>query len=506
MSFDRLPDELVVRVFRCLLDEKENYARLRETCRRFCFIIDHELLTAADHVHFPRLALSYCHGCDSIWRAANLDLVQCKHLFFSKPLRLCCLDSIKHLKHKLQQITELTFDGYNSFSGVLNVFLDTLTSVGRVSILRFYYPQNAMFDEPEPLPAARSLAYLRLDLSVRSNLQPSPLNVPARHLSISGTRIRERRSWLRSYLERHGSFVETVACNLDRYNESNKRNLRSLLERFDFDVTLVGGDETERYYDGDSRRPYGEPQRPSLCMLATKRGGRAQEDACKATEVAHRRHTQAEHGGQSPFDRLPDELVVRIVRCLLDEPNCRHLKQLRATCKRFCSLINHKLFSIDEPQLPTVGRNIDHLCVNCYNLWRLTKFKHVKCRHFVMKLPIGKCCLETVEQLKASLKTIVTLTILRKFGYYKIHLATFPSEDDLAWVLYLLSSVEFLYIDDKALALLEKEHRLAWEYRRSIMCFGRPVRVWLVKDIIGHLIQSQYSPCNQAGSILWSRL
>jgi hypothetical protein len=477
MSFDRLPDELVVRVFRCLLDEKENYARLRRTCRRFCFIINHKLLTLADRDLFPRLYPHWCcRICDAIWRAANLDLVQCKHLFIREAPRNCCLDSIKHLKHKLKQITELTLAEYLSGSGWLNVFLDTLTSVSRVSILDFYDPRyGPMPRRPEPLPAARRLASLSLNLSWRSNLEPSLLNVPARHLSINCLRGNRRgHSWLRNYLERHGSFVETVACKICCCYSHNKICLRSILERFDFDVTLVDGDKTQPILPIlDGHRCH----KLAWCMLATKRDGRAQGDACKATEVTHRRHTQAEHGGQSPFDKLPDELVVRIVRCLLDGPNCRHLKQLRATCKRFCSLINHKLLPIDEPQLPTVGRNVWGICVICYDLWRLTKFKHVKCRHFVMEIPIKKCCLETVEWRAANLETIVELTLHRASCFVTACL----SAADLNTVLGSLSSVGRLNIDEEA--MLTTKDRLVWKNRGRIMCGGRQVRVSFVKKI-----------------------
>jgi hypothetical protein len=480
MSFDRLPDELVVRVFRCLLDERENYAQLRRTCRRFCFIINHQLVTAADDVQFPRLALRYCRVCEPIWRAANLDLVQCKHLFISEPASDCCLDSIKHLRHKLQQqqITELSFARYISGSGALNVFLDTLTSVGRLNILTFdSHCFRPLPDRPEPLPAAPPLAHLRLDLVERSNLQPSLLNVAARHLSIdSFNGDRRSHCWLQSYLERHGSFVETVACKLYCCYDHSKMRLCSMLERFDYNVCVVGGDHQtfQGFYDKLHGRAW-------CCdMLATKRDGRARGDACQATEVSQRHTLAGQSPAPAPFDRLPDELVVRIVRCFLDEPNGGHLKQLRATCKRFCSLINHKLLAIDEPQLPTVGRYVDDLCANCYDLWRLTKFKHVKCRHFVMRLPIMKCCLATVEQRAASLQTIVELTLLDEQLRYDPDSSACLSADDLNSVLGSLSSVRRLNIDEETTLTTTGD----WKNRGRIsMSGGRQVRVLFVKNI-----------------------
>jgi hypothetical protein len=71
MSFERLPDELVVRAFRYLLDERENYVQLRLTCRRFCFITNHKLPTAVDDAQLPRLARRYCRVCEATWRAAK---------------------------------------------------------------------------------------------------------------------------------------------------------------------------------------------------------------------------------------------------------------------------------------------------------------------------------------------------------------------------------------------------------------------------------------------------
>jgi hypothetical protein len=43
--FDSLPDELISKIFGYMIGERENLTSLRLTCKRFCMIINRNLLT-----------------------------------------------------------------------------------------------------------------------------------------------------------------------------------------------------------------------------------------------------------------------------------------------------------------------------------------------------------------------------------------------------------------------------------------------------------------------------
>jgi hypothetical protein len=109
------------------------------------------------------------------------------------------------------------------------------------------------------------------------------------------------------------------------------------------------------------------------------------------------------------FDDLPDELLVRIFRRLLDDR--KTLSSLRETCKRFLRIINYQLLKVSDQAIHKSTWTNGGSCVQCLRIFAVSNFKFVKLNHFVIDLPLGRCCLETFETVKSNLKTVTELTL-----------------------------------------------------------------------------------------------
>lgn len=116
-----------MRIFRHLLDDEDILDNLRETCKRFNYIINYKLLTIDDD-QFPVLEprqldadgdrmyafsednLTYCLNCREIETKARYKFRKYKCLILSI-LEPCCINTVTNESEGLQTITELILRG-----------------------------------------------------------------------------------------------------------------------------------------------------------------------------------------------------------------------------------------------------------------------------------------------------------------------------------------------------------------------------------------------------------
>jgi hypothetical protein len=107
------------------------------------------------------------------------------------------------------------------------------------------------------------------------------------------------------------------------------------------------------------------------------------------------------------FD-LSDETLARIFSFVIDDR--RTWSSLRWTCKRFCQVINQKV--LIHPDCPSYELK-EQNCAQCFKIFTITLFKHVKFNRFYMELPLHRCCLNMAETLKQHLETIRELILIK---------------------------------------------------------------------------------------------
>lgn len=224
MSFDRLPDKLLVKIFRYLLDDEDIFDKLRETCKLFNRIVNDELLTIDDK-QFPVLEpwqwdrnASYiedyddCGDCHEIETKARYKFRKYKRLSMFG-VDSCCFKTVMNESEGLQSITELNIcgsqDRANAF--LINAIMRKLPNIRRLS---FYVRELTNKKQPRPVDVvSRTMVCVEIDGIFDEHLFEYVLeNLPAKRLKIT---IRKKSvaswqlSWIERYLTRHKDIVES---------------------------------------------------------------------------------------------------------------------------------------------------------------------------------------------------------------------------------------------------------------------------------------------------------
>ena len=262
MSLDQLPLELVVKIFRYLLDDWKNIERLRRTCRRFNDIVNNHLITIHDE-QLPEIRPGPLHGkCHHGYTSA----VGCLHCFIGslegnrvcstcrgiktgaknkmivfRELKLdyfhvCCPRTISEEATTMGKITELYISYHLGEVNLLSHVLSKLPNVRRLSWKLRGPSEHDIFDTystSTETPTRRTLTSLKLDGTFSRSQYDYVLEfLPAEKLEIV-IRVNYARfwdkSWLESYVAKHKSTLKQCTLLLERDRGQNNRQFNQRL-------------------------------------------------------------------------------------------------------------------------------------------------------------------------------------------------------------------------------------------------------------------------------------
>jgi hypothetical protein len=213
--FDKLPDELIVKIFGYLMKQKEDMSSLRQTCKRFCRIINGNLVTQPDSVEYGWDWGEFCAQCVKIFAVSNLKFAKCNTLFMDVPLEGCCFNTLKTLKSKLNTITGLVLCGSIGLNTLCSL-LATLETVHRLQLS--YWSEGAVGSTQIARLLDRTLSYLEIDGFFSTELS-GLLNFPSRDIRVRYLTNRNV-SWVKRYLSRHQRILNHAEVTTDARNSS----------------------------------------------------------------------------------------------------------------------------------------------------------------------------------------------------------------------------------------------------------------------------------------------
>jgi hypothetical protein len=235
--FDKLPDKLVIKIFGFLMREKEDMSSLLQTCKRFCRIIDSNLLTQPDSVEYgwdwdenPP-----CNLCVRIFAVSNFKFAKRNTIFINSPLKRCCFNTFKALESNFSTITSLVSSEVIDFA-TLSRLLAILGNVHRLRLVCF--KEGAVHSIQTAKLFDRTLSYLEIDgqsLPERSAL----LNFPARDI-----RVRDLNhynvSWFINYLFGYKQIIDHARVNIfgERESSSFIEELSGTMKSLGFSVKI----------------------------------------------------------------------------------------------------------------------------------------------------------------------------------------------------------------------------------------------------------------------------
>jgi hypothetical protein len=236
--FDRLPDELIIKIFEYLITEKGDMSSLLQTCRRFCRIINSNLLKHPDSVEYgwnwdENLP---CDQCVRIFVVSNFKFPKCNTIFITLPLDRCCFNTLKTLKSKLNTITGLVLRGVIDLRPVSRL-LAILEGVNRLRLCHF--AELLVDNIPTGMRFYRTLFYLEIDvryLKKRSAL----LYFPSRDIRVRNLNHYNIGSF-KKYLFRYNRIINHVEVNIigDRGNFSTSiAELSEAMKSLGFSVEI----------------------------------------------------------------------------------------------------------------------------------------------------------------------------------------------------------------------------------------------------------------------------
>jgi hypothetical protein len=274
MSLQQLPDELLFKIFRHLLNEPEIFASLRVTCKRFLTIINKQLLTVWDQQFpspvcytedglniksggggggesspssacgkFMRIkSKRTCNNCEYVLRVINSRHVVYRHLRLGCTIRDCCVTTIVGNRRDLETIVEFSLMRGQVSPGALDTILRSLENICRLNVLsagmRSYRISSA--ERTRFFTTSRKLVNVGLDAIVAHSSYVGELvlsNFPATQLFIDNSEpdYRPFERWLKRYLQRHHESVRV--CRLDLvYYFADEYKLREILAEFDYEI------------------------------------------------------------------------------------------------------------------------------------------------------------------------------------------------------------------------------------------------------------------------------
>jgi hypothetical protein len=200
--FDKLPDDLIIKIFGYSIKNETDISRLRQTCKRFCRIVNGNLLTQPDAVPYGPDWDGTCVQCVKIFAIANFKFAKCNTIFMIQPLERCCYNTLRTLKSKLNTITGLVLWGSIDLT-LLSRLLASLKNVHRLRL--FCWAERSVDSARTARQLDRTLSRLEVDghyLTERSAL----FNFPSEHICVrysSECNV----GWIMKYLHRHQKIV-----------------------------------------------------------------------------------------------------------------------------------------------------------------------------------------------------------------------------------------------------------------------------------------------------------
>lgn len=240
MSADMLPDEILIKIFRYLLDNQKNFHSLRQTSRRFNYIVNYKLLNIQDE-QFPVLCpyvdqdyckYDYCLTCCNIVQKAHYKYVKFRGLcLFDKE---CCLETLIEQSSRLSSITLLRIvctSGATSVPIILDRVMSCLPNIAQLEVVGETMSKSLPGFKREreknlfkPL-ASRVLVNLSVSgILANELLEYLLVNFPAKQLRIVWTVFNTdlwNETWIERYLTRHQSIVTSCQPCIESCSKQN---------------------------------------------------------------------------------------------------------------------------------------------------------------------------------------------------------------------------------------------------------------------------------------------
>jgi hypothetical protein len=209
--FDRLPDELIIKIFGYLIKDEGDMSSLRQTCKRFCQIINSTLLTHPDFIEYGWDDLPQCKQCVKIFAVSNLKFAKCNTIFMSRQLELCCFNTLKTLKSRLNTITGLLLRGIFD----LTLISKLLAILGNVHHLRLHDWCGSVVDSIQTTKRFnRTLSSLEVVGLYFDKQLDDLLDFPSRDIRVRNLN-NYNVSWFKRYLFRHQQIVNHAEVIID---------------------------------------------------------------------------------------------------------------------------------------------------------------------------------------------------------------------------------------------------------------------------------------------------
>jgi hypothetical protein len=250
VSLNDLPEEILVKIFRVLQDDRRALTSLRRACKTFCHLINDKLLTQSDCPAY-RLKKGSCVQCFKIFTASRLKYARCNGFIVDLPLQWCCLNTFEALKQDLGTITELflSYAGFNLIT--LSSLLNIMENVHRLRIDCFTSKNSleAIKSAELPRPFNRTLSHLGVNYTgapAQNDAESILLNFPAREICVVNMPS-DRATWFEAYLFKHQEVVKYFTILIPTRDESrdqecvnNLRSLRFQVQYSDFSGFING--------------------------------------------------------------------------------------------------------------------------------------------------------------------------------------------------------------------------------------------------------------------------
>jgi hypothetical protein len=244
VSLNDLPDEILLKIFCLVLEDKRTLTNLRGTCERFAQLINRNLLNRPDCPSYVTKRGS-CVQCFRIFNLSRYKRAKCNCFVMNCPLRWCCLNTFEALKQNLETITEFRLTGAYFDLITLSSLLNIMKNVHRLRIdCRVSMKLSGTIESAKPSkPFNRTLSYLEVDCAdLLSNTAAESilLNFHSRDLRLLYPSD-ERKTWFQTYLLKHQKVVKYFEIIHKQYWYNVDPGYRNFLRSLHFQVHYTLG-------------------------------------------------------------------------------------------------------------------------------------------------------------------------------------------------------------------------------------------------------------------------
>jgi hypothetical protein len=211
VSINDLPDEIIVKILSFVLDNQRTLSSLRRTCKRFCQLINRNLLT---HPNCASYVSNWgeCVQCFRIFSLSRFKYAKCNSFVVDYPLQLCCLSTFRSLQPNLGTINELNLVRISFNLVTLSRLLNIMENVHRLRINCPVPMERSETSDCANLskPFNRTLSYLEINYNcgtAKSDAELILLNFPSRDIRVLNLE-HGRKTWFETYLFKHQEVVE----------------------------------------------------------------------------------------------------------------------------------------------------------------------------------------------------------------------------------------------------------------------------------------------------------